>query len=106
MIQGSEESQKSASSMQRDVRMLFGAAMSLALLAHARAQDYGHDFVTVGAPGNAAATPAGLLFYTPGDPLPQSVNYEFRITRTEVLTSQWFEFVQRTGLITQVFPTT
>ncbi|MFO0857502.1 MAG: hypothetical protein U0640_09135 [Phycisphaerales bacterium] len=60
----------------------------------ARGQDYGHDFVTVGAAGNRAPTLAELPWYAPGNPLPQGVSYEYRITRTEVLTEQWLEFVQ------------
>ena len=53
---------------------------------------YGLDWVTVGAPGNRAVNgvEAPIL-----DGLSVgSVGYEYRLTRTEVTVSQWFEFVQ------------
>jgi hypothetical protein len=67
--------------------------MALTLSTGARGQDYGLDFVTVGAAGNRAPTLAELPRYIPGDPIPQGVNYEYRLTRTEIVTSQWLEFV-------------
>jgi hypothetical protein len=70
-----------------------GAIMALTLSTGARGQDYGLDFVTVGAAGNRAPTLAELPRYIPGDPIPQGVNYEYRLTRTEIVTSQWLEFV-------------
>ena len=53
---------------------------------------FGHDFVTVGAAGNAAysgqdLSPGGLVTGR------GSVNYDFRIARTEITTAQWLEFV-------------
>ncbi|MFN5945006.1 MAG: SUMF1/EgtB/PvdO family nonheme iron enzyme [Phycisphaerae bacterium] len=53
------------------------------------------DFVTVGAPGNADASPQDfpLLDLRGVGPIGR-VDYEFRIMRTEVTTSQWLEFVE------------
>lgn len=54
--------------------------------------DYGLDWVTVGAPGNAP-TPPDLYISA----LPRSagaVDHEYRIMRTEVTNGQWFEFVR------------
>ena len=59
---------------------------------------YGHTFLTIGAPGNRAANPqeAPRLFppYSTVPRLVGAVNYEYRITRTEVTVGQWFQFVQ------------
>ncbi len=53
------------------------------------------DFVTVGAPGNADASPQDfpMLDQIRVGPIGR-VDYEFRIMRTEVTTSQWLEFVE------------
>ena len=53
------------------------------------------DFVTVGAPGNADASPQDfpMLDQIGVGPIGR-VDYEFRIMRTEVTTSQWLEFVE------------
>ncbi len=70
---------------------LLGAAFACAFSMNARGQDYGLDFVTVGAAGNrapiASETPWNTAFNR------GAVNYEFRITRTEIVTEQWLEFV-------------
>jgi len=56
--------------------------------------DYGHDFITIGAPGNRGVTPVEApmwdfdRFGTFGD-----VGYEYRISRTEVTNAQYFEFI-------------
>lgn len=56
--------------------------------------DYGHDFATIGAPGNRGATPDEAPMWnfdilgTFGD-----VTYEYRIARTEVTNAQYFEFI-------------
>lgn len=70
-----------------------GIAFAAALAWNVRGQDYGLDFVTVGAAGNRAPTAAEMPRNF-GDPFPQGVGYEYRITRTEIVTSQWLEFVQ------------
>ncbi len=55
---------------------------------------YGHDFVTIGAPGNRGVTPFEApdwdfdRFGTFGD-----VGYRYRITRTEVTNAQYFQFI-------------
>ncbi len=55
-------------------------------------QSYGIDFVTVGAPGNAAYhdpnPPEGSLVQDRG-----GVSYSYRIGRLETTTSQWMEFL-------------
>ena len=58
--------------------------------------DYDFEWRTVGAPGNRAPTEqeAPGLFSFPGGPVPGSVAYEYRISRTEVTVGQYFEFVQ------------
>jgi len=51
---------------------------------------YGFDFATVGAVNNP-----GTTFSLPGgDRSVGSVGYEYRISKTEVVTSQWLEFVR------------
>lgn len=67
-------------------------------VAHARPtpQNYGHDFVTVGAPGNRPVNAAEMHFpaVTPFfEPNLGRVDYSYRISRTEMTTSQWFDFV-------------
>jgi len=80
----------------------FATALALAALttpALAAPPDYGLDFVTVGDPGNRAATEAEApkLFWNP-DFVPYqnagAVSYEFRIMRNEVTISQWGEFLE------------
>ena len=71
-----------------------GLTLASACLAQTVPPDYGHDFVTIGAPGNRGATPAEApmwdfgRFGTFG-----GVDYEFRITRTEVTNTQYQEFI-------------
>lgn len=57
---------------------------------------YGHDFVTVGAPGNRAALESERYYGSAvaGFPNLGAVNYAYRISRTETTTRQWFDFVQ------------
>ncbi|MCW5757654.1 MAG: SUMF1/EgtB/PvdO family nonheme iron enzyme [Phycisphaeraceae bacterium] len=72
----------------------FGLTLASACLAQTVPPDYGHDFVTIGAPGNRGVTPAEAplwrfdRFGTFG-----GVDYEFRITRTEVTNTQYLEFL-------------
>ncbi len=56
----------------------------------ASAQDYGFDFVTIGATGNPAYSGPDPTGYTTGR---GSVDHEYRIGRLEVTTSQWLDFV-------------
>ena len=53
------------------------------------------DFVTIGAPGNAPASPQQFeyLDFFGWGPL-GGVNYEFRLSRTEVTNTQYLEFVE------------
>ena len=55
--------------------------------------DFGIDFVTVGAPGNAAydGPDSAFSFSVKGR---GSVPYAYRISRTEVTMGDWFEFLQ------------
>jgi len=69
------------------------------LLTATRAQaqpvpDYGLDWVTIGDPGNPAAQPEDYFWlqFREFGPVGR-VDYEFRLTRTEVTTNQWIEFV-------------
>lgn len=67
------------------------ASTALSLSAHASISpppDYGMNFTTIGAPGNAPTT----NFWV-GRPFGQ-VNYEYRIAQTKVTNTQWIEFVQ------------
>jgi formylglycine-generating enzyme required for sulfatase activity len=80
----------------RTLTLLAIAAGALLAADPASAQpppDYGHDFVTVGAPGNPGATAADLP-HAPEQAGVGRVDYEFRITSTEVTTSQWWEFAR------------
>lgn len=82
--------------------MIFGfraAALTTALVAGrgmagaAQAQDYGFDWVTIGNAGNRGAT----VDEVPLTPLRAgigAVGYEYRLTRSEVTTGQYLEFVQ------------
>ncbi len=55
------------------------------------APDYGFEWRTIGAPGNAPAVQSPLF---PRLTLPVGqVNYEYRMARTEVTNEQWLEFV-------------
>ncbi|MBX3402411.1 MAG: hypothetical protein KF699_03265 [Phycisphaeraceae bacterium] len=62
--------------------------------------DYDFQWSVIGAPGNRAANEqeAPVLFhpvlYPPNGLQVGAVNYEYRMARTEVTVSQWFEFVQ------------
>jgi hypothetical protein len=61
--------------------------------------DYGYEWRTVGSPGNAPAQTSDFPFSIPG---PRGgVDYEFRMSRTEVTVAQYFEFVQA---YTTVYP--
>ena len=55
---------------------------------------YGHDFVTIGAPGNRAATALEAPLWETEflGPLGR-VDYTYRITRTEVTNGQYFRFI-------------
>ena len=70
------------------------ALASMPALAHAVPPDYGHDFVTIGAPGNRGATPTEAPMWRADlhGPL-GAVDDIYRITRTEVTNAQYFEFV-------------
>jgi len=74
------------------VSVCFGAHLTVAQ----PVPSYGLDFVTVGAPGNRPPnqTEAPLYYKYNFSPIPGRVDYEFRITRTEINTTQWFEFVE------------
>lgn len=67
------------------------SAMFAATLALAQpAPDYDFDWVTIGAPGNAAYQ--GLN--SEGQPINHgNVDYTYRIAREEVTTAQWLEYV-------------
>ncbi len=58
--------------------------------------NYGHDFVTVGAPGNRAALESerayGAAFA--GFANLGAVNHQYRIARTEMTATQWLPFVE------------
>lgn len=56
---------------------------------------YGHDFVTIGAPGNRAVLESEGFYpvKVTGFPNLGAVNYEYRIGRTETTVRQWFDFV-------------
>ncbi len=58
---------------------------------------YGHDFVTVGAPGNRPALPSERVInfnLTPVTEQIGAVNYTYRISRTETTIGQWLDFVR------------
>lgn len=78
-------------------RRLSVLAVSLAAtpaLAQGVPPDYGHDFVTIGAPGNRHVTPAEAPRWDFDRFGPfGGVDYEFRITRTEVTNTQYLEFL-------------
>ena len=68
------------------------AAGGLALASPPTTTMYGHEFVTVGAPGNQGAQ---ILDNDGIGPLIRvgAVNYEFRVSRHEVTRGQWLEFI-------------
>jgi len=71
-----------------------GATLLTNAAAHAgKAPDYGFDWVTIGAPGNrgviASEVPMGTHLVGMG-----AVDRRYRMTRTEVTHTQYFEFVQ------------
>jgi len=83
------------------VQILAATALSSALAIPALAgptPDYGHDFVTIGDPGNRPVNKdEGRRFFPPFatedfGPVGR-VNYRYRMTRSEVTVSQWAEFV-------------
>ncbi len=66
-------------------------AAGLGVAGAASAQpSYGYDFMTIGSPGNAPYQSADLNSRTHGR---GSVAYEYRISRTEVTSQQWMEFI-------------
>lgn len=66
-------------------------AAGLGVAGAAQAQpSYGYDFRTIGGPGNAPYQSADLNSRTNGR---GSVAYEYRISRTEVTSQQWMEFI-------------
>lgn len=79
----------------RSLSFLALAASATAALAQTIPPNYGHDFVTIGAPGNRGVLPSEApdwnfdRFGTYGD-----VGYEYRITRTEVTNDQYIRFAQ------------
>lgn len=75
------------------IAILVGCASAAHAGAHPRpTDDFGHDFVTIGAPGNRAALPEERYYNQRFEKLGK-VNYRYRISKTEVRTEQWFEFV-------------
>ncbi len=76
-----------------------GASLGHATVASAGAgapPSYGHDFVTVGAPGNRAALESERYYGSAVSGFPNlgQVNQSFRISRTETTVTQWFDFVR------------
>lgn len=57
--------------------------------------NYGHDFVTVGAPGNRAALDSERHYGSAVSGFPNLgvVGHEFRISRTETTAGQWIDFL-------------
>jgi hypothetical protein len=91
-----ENIMNTAQSIIRGLTLLAIAAGALLAAGRASAQpppDYGHDFVTVGAPGNRGANVNEVPWY-PDRTGAGRVDYEYRITRTEVTIGQWWEFAQ------------
>lgn len=69
------------------------AATSLPTYAVAQTPpDYGLDFVTVGDAGNRGTLPSERPLAIDGDIPYGAVNYEYRITRTEISAGDWVEF--------------
>jgi len=85
---------------------VLGAALAVVVLSPpcARGQalpDYDFQWSTIGSPGNRAANaqeaPNFFLpppLNPPGGRQVGAVNHDYRLSRTEVTTAQWFEFVQ------------
>lgn len=77
------------------VRIGMCVIMAVGLVVSARSQSLppsdGFDFVTIGAAGNRPTIPSEV----PIEPTWKigAVDYEYRITRTEVTTEQWYDFV-------------
>ncbi len=69
-----------------------GATAAAAQARQSPPPDYGLDWATMGAPGNRPVTEKEAPGM--GDLRVGSVGYEYRLTRTEVTVSQWFEFVR------------
>lgn len=92
-------SDMSSSSLRRAPLALFVVLLLAADFAVARPQgvppDYGFDWATVTHAGNRAAnaTEAPRLFSGPNQYVRGSVDYEYRITKTEVTTGQYVEFI-------------
>jgi formylglycine-generating enzyme required for sulfatase activity len=75
------------------MRSFLFVAASLALSSAALAQpapDYGFEWRTIGAPGNAPALPSQFPFLAEPN---GRVDYSYRLTRTEVTNTQWLDFV-------------
>ncbi len=69
--------------------------MAAACAAPALAQDYGIEFKTIGAPGNASASPDEFPFLAINGIGPVGrVDYTYRMAKTELTVAQYFEFVQ------------
>lgn len=74
------------------IRTLFWCA---AMAPAAAGQDYGIEFKTVGSPGNAAASVEDFpLLAVEGLGPTGRVDYTYRMAKTELTVSQYFEFVQ------------
>ncbi|MCC6660131.1 MAG: SUMF1/EgtB/PvdO family nonheme iron enzyme [Phycisphaerales bacterium] len=82
----------------RMIAVLASGALPIIAAAQTMPPSYGLDFVTIGAPGNRPANQQEApRLYPPFQQTPRlvgAVDYEYRITRTEVTVGQWFEFVQ------------
>ena len=73
---------------------LVGTLFATAAIAQAP-PDYGMEWRTIGSPGNADASPAEFIWLDINGWGPSGrVDHEFRLTRTEITVSQYFEFVQ------------
>ena len=71
----------------------FAAGGGLGRGAHARpTDDFGHEFVRIGRPGNRAALPEER-YYNIGLQNLGAVNHRYRMARTEVTSTQWLDFV-------------
>ncbi len=78
--------------------MIFSLPSLSPTLAQSPPPDHGFEFRTVGAPGNRSATQEEAPLFFPPFSTPAfvvgAVDYEYRLARTEVDVTQWFEFVQ------------
>jgi formylglycine-generating enzyme required for sulfatase activity len=68
------------------------ATLALAIASPAGAQTYGFDWVAIGDPGNRDTLPEETPYWP--DMNAGGVDYEYRLTRTEVTVRQHFEYVQ------------